>query len=856
MVLNKSTMRTAIRFATLAALMGALAAPLSAATITWDETHGTWDTTTGNWTGGSPNANLYVEGDSAVFNNNAGGTIDVQAGGITPADTTVSAASGSYTFQSGSILGGALHKSGGGLLILTHANDFSSVTVNGGGMFYATAVGALGAGPLTINGGQPWAGVTVTANQTVASLSGSSNGRLAVDSGRKVIFGTDNSDSVYQGIIYGQGHAVKVGSGTFTVGSGPIANGGVGGNFVVAEGTVQLGRDFDLWSYALTFNPADAPGSTGATVDLNGFDLTTGGGGTTVLNASDTASTWVINTGGGTLHTQRLAINNVGGTTGTPSLTVNGNVDLHGDGMFDPRNQSTIIVDGVISGTGGWGNTGNSGGAVRLDGSSDNTISGTLTVSAGAFQLNKSDGAIAVPGDVYIHAGRLELLQPNQIADTSTVTLGQYGNLALNDHDETIAALDMTTGGSKTIASNSTLTLAGDTSDVLQVTSQQNGNRTFDLNLALTGASGGNVVLTNTGVGNNTIRLGGATAAARTLDLGAATRTFTVSENTALGVEAFITSTISGAGGLTKDGAGVLQLSAANTFSGDTLVAGGTLKLNHNLALQNSAFDASGAGALDLTATNTPTFGGLKGNGNLDLPANVTGLTLNVADGATANYSGTLSNANASLIKSGGGTQVLSGANTYTGPTTVDDGTLRLTGSIASTETTTVNPGAILEGAGSLAGDLIINAGGQLLPYDANNPLTVAGDTHLLSDSRFIAALGGGLTETGGLQLEDGWVLQLGNVIIDEDADPIVLFDFINDNGIDLDPIFDWNVISGDPQLASLAIINSGSGSQLVLNNVQLVPEPSSLLSFAGAAVALLSLVRRRRQSTNVTIAN
>ena len=90
----------------------AAALPAWAATVTWNVAgSGDWDTTTGNWTGGSPTDNLYVEGDAAVFSNTAGGLITITSS-VSPGSTTVSAASGSYTFQTGGIATGTLAKSG------------------------------------------------------------------------------------------------------------------------------------------------------------------------------------------------------------------------------------------------------------------------------------------------------------------------------------------------------------------------------------------------------------------------------------------------------------------------------------------------------------------------------------------------------------------------------------------------------------------------------------------------------------------------------------------------------------------------------------------------------------------------
>src|SRR6185437_14646392 len=67
-----------------------------------------------------------------------------------------------------------------------------------------------------------------------------------------------------------------------------------------------------------------------------------------------------------------------------------------------------------------------------------------------------------------------------------------------------------------------------------------------------------------------------------------------------------------------------------------------------------------------------------------------------------------------SLVKVGTGTLTLSGANIYTGATTVNGGTLLVTGSIAS-PLTTVNAGGILGGSGTVHG-VAVNSGGVFAP--------------------------------------------------------------------------------------------------------------------------------------------
>jgi autotransporter-associated beta strand protein len=152
---------------------------------------------------------------------------------------------------------------------------------------------------------------------------------------------------------------------------------------------------------------------------------------------------------------------------------------------------------------------------------------------------------------------------------------------------------------------------------------------------------------------------------------------------------------IFGSGGITKVGTGMMTLSGTNsTYTGSTTINDGTLALANPLVLRNSPLVTTGGGmvALDV-GINSPTFGGLSGtSGNLATIisnyGSVTNLTLNPAAGSVLTYGGVIADgaAGMTLTKTGAGTQILSGANTYTGTTTVSEGTL-----VASNSNLTAN---------------------------------------------------------------------------------------------------------------------------------------------------------------------
>ncbi|MDQ8700270.1 autotransporter domain-containing protein, partial [Hyphomicrobium sp. LHD-15] len=93
-----------------------------------------------------------------------------------------------------------------------------------------------------------------------------------------------------------------------------------------------------------------------------------------------------------------------------------------------------------------------------------------------------------------------------------------------------------------------------------------------------------------------------------------------------------------------------------------------------------------------------------------------------------AGYSGTGS---WSLEKNGAGTTILSGTNTFTGTTMVNDGVLAVNGSIATSSLTTVGNGGTLKGTGML-GAVTVNAGGIHAPGNSIGAQTVNGNYALL----------------------------------------------------------------------------------------------------------------------------
>ncbi len=231
----------------------------------------------------------------------------------------------------------------------------------------------------------------------------------------------------------------------------------------------------------------------------------------------------------------------------------------------------------------------------------------------------------------------------------------------------------------------------------------------------------GGILVTPTGTGS-VIASGGTGAA---LTTGATGKEFVIQNYADLTINVPLVDQTS-ATALTIAGTGTTILGAANTFTGQTAVLGGTLRLANQLALQNSTLQLNSGTSLvfDQSVTgNAFTLGGLASGNNLALLNNAStpaavALTVGGNNSSTA-YSGILSGAGGSLTKNGTGTFQLFGANTYTGATVVNGGILYL------------GNGATIKGSSSVTvtgtGLLGINQGSESGQFGAGVVLTGTG---------------------------------------------------------------------------------------------------------------------------------
>jgi autotransporter-associated beta strand protein len=190
----------------------------------------------------------------------------------------------------------------------------------------------------------------------------------------------------------------------------------------------------------------------------------------------------------------------------------------------------------------------------------------------------------------------------------------------------------------------------------------------------------------------------------------------TPSSTASLAVGGAIANGVNGPKGLTLSGGGLLTLSAANTYSGNTMINNGTMLLAHPLAVQNSTVGVGWSGALDFAAgVTSPVVGGLLGTGNVVLTtAAAEPVTLNVGgNGQSTTYNGVLSGAGG-LAKQGSGTMTLTAPSTYNGPTVIAGGVVNFLGAPKASGATISAGGTASPGSYNLTGGLLsITAAGN-----------------------------------------------------------------------------------------------------------------------------------------------
>ncbi|MEO7100191.1 MAG: autotransporter-associated beta strand repeat-containing protein [Luteolibacter sp.] len=587
-----------IRYAALSlglGLAGLSMQSAQAADKTWTgTTDQTWDTGT-NWGGTTP-----VNADRLLLNTSTGNfpiITATNAAVFKPGDValgTATANTGRLDLRSGTLtmnvigttgnwcfVGGAVGNTVGGTGTLNIAD--TSVT----GQSNLTAFGQ-GSGGLTI--GKLWVGGRDNNNGT-GTVNINTTGTISAQS-----TGSGNTASVIVGSNAGSTGTLKIDSGTLNTAADiwVANNGGTGavsmaGGTITATGNLFVGRISGSGSFTLS----------GGTVTAGSVQMG-------VSTAAANTETGTVTVNGGTLTSTNDMFVGVGGTAAA---------------------KGTLVIGG-----------------------------GTVNAGTTAEKWLKVGAFDAVTSELDINTGTLNL---NSGTDIRFSTNGGGGTNVINQNGGNVASYSdngITPGGNTVLdfqqasaaAANNSYNLNGGTLAISQVTSNQtNGTRAFNFNGGtLKVASAINAAaFFNLGAGNAraNVRDGGATIDTNGFDVTIA-QTLLHSNITTNNP---ITGTPDAAvdGGLKKQSTGTLTLSGVSTYTGPTLVSGGTLNLTGSADINtSSAVTINGSGAKlvqanfgTISSPVTLTQGVLDGNGTINslTVANAVGNTLSAGNGTS-----------------------------------------------------------------------------------------------------------------------------------------------------------------------------------------------------------------------------
>ncbi|EJN2873720.1 autotransporter-associated beta strand repeat-containing protein [Salmonella enterica subsp. enterica serovar Techimani] len=626
--------------------------------------------------------------DDAVLELNTGGDFDNAISGsgqvVKSGDETLTL-SGSNTYTGGTLISdGTLVASNVEALGTGDVTDDAVLELNTGGDFDNAISGSgqvvkSGDETLTLSGSNTYTGGTLISGGTLvaSNVEALGSGDVTDDAVLELNTGGD-----FDNAISGSGQVVKSGDGALTLSGANSYSGGT----LISDGTLIAGRVDVLGSGDVTND---------ATLELNtggDFINNIGGTGRVEKSGDDTLTLSGANsyTGGTLISSGTLVATNVD-ALGSGDVTDNATLELNTGGTFD----------NAISGSGQVVKSGDE--TLTLSGA--NSYTGGTLISSGT--LVASNVEALGTGDVTNDA----VLELNTGGDFDNAISGSGQVVKSGDETLTLSGANSYTGG--TTISGGTLVATNvealGTGDVTNnATLELNTGGTFDNAISGSGqvVKSGDDVLTLSGANSysgGTLISDGTLVASNVEALG--TGDVTDDATLELNTGGTFDNAIGGSGNVVKSGADTLTLSGSNSYTGGTTISGGTLVASNVEALgtgdvTNNAtlelntggdfinniggtgrVEKSGDDTLTLSGSNTYTGGTLISDGTL-VASNVEALgTGDVTDDATLelNTGGDFDNAisgSGQVVKSGDETLTLSGANSYTGGTTISGGTL------------------------------------------------------------------------------------------------------------------------------------------------------------------------------------
>ncbi|MCE9609888.1 MAG: autotransporter-associated beta strand repeat-containing protein [Chthoniobacter sp.] len=680
--------------------------------------------------------------------------------------------------------GFSLAKSGAGTLLLSGTNTYDGGTALNGGVIALGSAGALGTvGTISFGGGTlqfsaanttdysarfstapsqaynlDTNGQNVTLGTTLTSVGGTLSkagaGTLTLTGGNNLNSATISGGTIAGGTVTLSGGATALTSSATSAVNSNVTITTAAGTITSSAGTLTLGGTLNAGSFALNF--AGAGSTTVTNTITNGTSVTMNGGGTLTLSSANTY------TGGTVVNTGVLSTSNAG-AFGSGSITLANGAIFRATGGGTPNfannfslpsgsavidvpfgGGADVTISGTISGAGGLTVTSDVSGR-RLLLSSANTFLGNVVLSGGAVNTRLAIGNAAALGTGTLVAsntganGGLE----------NTADLSAGAGVANNIQITTGAILNV--GGSSTLAMRlsgvisdaGSLVKLGSGTVILSGANTYTGTTTVSAGtLSLGSAQGGS----SGPLGNPTVPAGSIIFAGGTLQYSALNNTDYSSRMTATSNSGYLIDTslvnvtlgtalpVVGTNALTKSGIGTLLLPVAQSYTGLTTVSAGTLAYGVNDAILTGGITVNGTGAVlslgsfsDTVGTVTLTAGDITGTGTL------TGTgTFTMNNAAAATVSPILAGA-VGLTKTGAGVLTLFGANTYTGTTAINGGTVNV-GAVETAGTSgplgnpTVPAGSISFGGGTLQYSGVNN-------FDYSSRMTATSNSSYLIDT-------------------------------------------------------------------------------------------------------------------------
>jgi len=761
---------------------------------------GTWTLSGSNtYSGGTTISAGTVKVGSATALGASTGTVSVAAGAALDLNGKTMTNTNALTLNGTGI-------SGGGALIASTAGTYAGpITLGNSGV----AIGGTGGG-VTLATTATIVGASTGYNLNLQGVGGTINsiingGTSGVAGAGAVIVNTTGTWTLSGANTYTGGLIIKSG----TVQAGNVNALGSDATLGAGKGAVTLGdssgsADATLWlNLGGTYNNpiTVAAGSGNRTIyannasgyavngaidlnnnlilnDVGGYVLTLGG--KITQRSTGLPATIADNAGKGPaingdieIGTGGLTIqNNNSGWAGylNPALVIGGNITstTTGNLTFNGSNGGFTVTSPSINNSGTITNSGSGSGTTTISGTIGANVTGLIQNSATSkFILS---GAKTYNGPTTITLGTL------QIGTAGSLNSGSYTGNISNDGtflyssstNQTLSGNITGTGSlTKDTATTSKLILSG-TNTYSGTTTVTAGTLQANLATSLPGYNSAGKVICNggtiiapTGDGStngwsaaqiNTL-LGNTTKTTGTLVIDTTNTSITLNPTG---------SNFSGGISLTKLGSNTLTLGGTNSFTGTVTISAGELQLgsatpfNQTAGLENAlTFGAATSGTLTLNG-NSVTVASLNGSGTGTVVQNasVTSGTMTVGNSlnAASTYAGTIKDGTGggtlAVVKNGTNTLTISGSNSYTGPTAINGGIVKISAannlgdSTKATNTISFNNGGTLESTAN--------------SYDlgSNRAITLNGAGTIQSDAGTLTVSGaiggpGSLTKTG-----------------------------------------------------------------------------------------------------------